>query len=185
MTIFDVILIGVALAMDAMALTIANCTAYKSKLNKLQEWSMPMAFSLFQFLMPVIGFYIGSLFAEYISKVSGYITSAVFFALALKIVFDKLNDKEEQTAEFSFGILIVQGIATSIDALVVGVTLAISFNQPFTPSLIIGGVTFVLVALSLFFGKYLGKFLGKYAAWAGAVILGALAIKNLVEAIIG
>ena len=81
MTIFDAILIGIALSMDAFALTIANCTTYKDKLCKRQLWSMPIAFGLFQFLMPVIGFYVGAIFSSYVSKIAGYLTASIFFLL--------------------------------------------------------------------------------------------------------
>lgn len=200
MTIWEVVLIGVALAMDAFALTIANCTTYKDSLTKTKEWSMPVAFAVFQFLMPVIGYYIGSLFANSLEKASKYITAAIFFVLAIKIVVDNIaeiksrkkvteeseNPSATKNTNFSYGILIMQAVATSIDALMIGVTLAVSISfSIFIASLIIGAVTFVIVTVALFIGKSLGKVLGKYAQWLGAVILLALAIKNLVEGIIG
>lgn len=189
MKMLDVVLIGVALAMDAFALTIANCAAYQGKLSPLKEWSMPLMFAFFQIIMPIIGFYIGSVIAGYISSVAGYVTAAVFFALTLKVVIDNLKKKnpadETPPQDFSFGILIVQAVATSIDALVIGVTFAATLSSPFVPSLVIGGVTFAIVAIALLFGKYLGKFFGNYAEWFGAAILFALAVKTLVFAILG
>lgn len=186
MKFYEIILIGVALAMDAFALTIANCTTYKGKLNKWKEWSMPTAFALFQFLMPVIGFYIGAIFKDYVEKASGYITFAVFFILATKIVIDNLKKQKEQSYKpnFNFGILTLQAVATSIDALIIGVTMAVNLSSPFIPSLIIGVVTFIIVTVALIFGKKIGELLGKYAEWFGAVILYALSIKNLIQAII-
>ena len=186
MNILDFILIGLALAMDASAVTIANCTTYGEALNKRKEWAMPIIFSLFQFLMPVIGFYIGHLFASYIAKFSGYITSAVFFILSAKIVFDIFCEKEEKNCScFSLTLVVIQGIATSIDALLIGFTFGASLPNPFFPAFIIGMVTFILVSLCLLFGKTLGKVLGKYAEWVGAIILFILSTKALIEAIIG
>ena len=72
--------------MDAFAITIANCATYKDTLNRKKEWAMPVAFAIFQILMPIIGYYIGSLFADYISSAAKYVTAAIFFALATKIV---------------------------------------------------------------------------------------------------
>ena len=63
MSVWEIIIIGVALAMDAFALTIANCTTYEKSLTPVKEWSMPTAFALFQFLMPVIGYFVGGIFA--------------------------------------------------------------------------------------------------------------------------
>ncbi len=198
MTIIEIILIGMALAMDAAALTIANCTTYKGKLTPLKEWSMPITFTVFQMLMPVIGFYLGSLVSQYISSVAGYITAGIFFILSAKIIIDNVieivkakrsannNQQEEKApANFTVWVLLIQAVATSIDALAVGVTLSVSVSAPFIPMLIIGGVTLVIATLALLFGKYLGKLFGKYASWVGATILLALAIKSLVEAIIG
>ncbi len=201
MTTIEIVLIGMALAMDAAALTIANCTTYKQKLTPLKEWSMPVTFTLFQMLMPIIGFYLGSLVAQYISSVAGYITAGIFFILSLKIIIDNIIEilkakkavtttentpsNEKKQANFTIWVLLIQAVATSIDALAIGVTLSVTVSSPFIPALIIGGVTLVIATLALLFGKYLGKLFGKYASWVGAIILMALAIKSLVEAIIG
>lgn len=193
MSVWEIVLIGVALSMDASAVTIANCTTYKQSLSKPKEWSMPVAFALFQFIMPVLGFYVGSLFSDYL-RGTDYIVSAVFFVLAVKVVVDVLIEKKNEnkpnkkpdvkTGNFSFGLLAVQSVATSIDALFIGITLSMSFSAPFLPALIIGGVTFLIVSASLLLGKYLGQLLGKYAQWFGALILFALAVKTLVSAIV-
>lgn len=225
MSLLEVLLIGVALATDAFALTVANCATYKKSLNKLKEWSMPTAFAVFQFLMPVIGFYIGSIFSSYLATISKYLTAGIFFLLAIKIVIDNVKEiKEIRAAEsaeksgftevrggrndttaagdagasgtsatkegvknggvFTFWVLILQAVATSIDALAIGVTFSVELSfSVFAAAAIIGGVTFIIVAAALLIGKYLGKLLGKYATWLGAAILLALAVKNLVDAI--
>ena len=201
MSIWEVILIGVSLAMDAFALTIANCSTYKSTLTKSKEWSMPACFALFQFLMPVIGYYLGKIFASVLVTVIGngfeniinavgdYLAFIVFLILAIKIVIDNLKECEGEVcpvnAPFKTSILIVQAIATSIDALIIGIVYSLNPEFLAIPySLLIGAVTFIIVAGALYIGKSLGKALGKYATWAGAVILFALAIKNLISAII-
>lgn len=190
MSIFEVILIGVALAMDAFAVTVANCTTYKNGLNKVKEWGMPVTFSVFQILMPILGCFIGSVFSEYVKNVAGYITAGVFFVLALKIVIDNVFKKPDgdktEDKNFTFLLLLIQGIVTSIDAFFIGVTFSVKLTfSLFLAAGIIGAVTFTIVTLALFIGKSLGKVLGKYAEWAGAIILFALSIKNLVETIIG
>lgn len=193
MSVWEIVLIGVALATDAFALTIANCTAYKNGLSKKKEWSMPVAFAVFQFLMPVAGFFIGSIFSEKLEQISKFITAGIFFVLALKIVIDNLKEsktkkdnKEDCVTTFTFGVLLAQAVATSIDALMIGVTFSVSLSfSIFIAALIIGAVTFVIVSVALFIGKSLGNVLGKYAQWVGAVILFVLAVKNLVEGIVG
>ena len=191
MGIFDLILISIALSIDASALTIANCTVYSKTLNKKKEWAMPTAFAIFQGVMPLIGYYIGSTFAESIEGFSGYITAVIFFILGAKIIFDIIKEKtsvekeKNKTENFTFNLLLIQAVATSIDAFFIGVTL--SFELAFSvyiAILIIAVVTFIIVAIALLFGKYLGKVFGKYAEYVGAIILFALAIKSLIEAII-
>ena len=193
MSVWEVVLIGVALSMDAFAITIANCATYKDTLNRKKEWAMPVAFAIFQILMPIIGYYIGSLFAEYISSAAKYVTAAIFFVLAGKIVIDNIKEarKKDETEEkvagnFNVGIIALQAVATSIDALAVGVTFAVELEfSVFVAAGIIGAVTFTLVTAALFIGKFLGVLFGKYAQWTGAVILFFLAVKNLIEGIVG
>lgn len=196
MRISEVIIIGVALAMDAFALTVANCTTYEKSLTAKKEWSMPLTFAIFQFLMPIAGYYFGYLFYGFISSFSSFLTAGVFFILSIKIVFDVIEERRKKKAadftgesdrrrDFTVKLLFIQAIATSIDALAVGITFAagLSFSV-FIAAGIIGAVTFVIVALALFIGKSLGKFLGEYAVWVGAIILFALAVKNLAEGLV-
>lgn len=188
MKIYEIILIGVALSMDAFALTIANCTTYKKTLSKYKFFLMPVTFGAFQFLMPVIGFFLGSIFERFLSKISGFLTAGIFFFLAIKIIIDVVREKEEKQsspAKFTFLTLLIQGIATSIDALLIGISFVGSLDfSVFLASAIIGVVTFIIVLVALFIGKNLGKILGKYASYAGIVILLFLAIKELIEAIV-
>lgn len=190
MDIWEIITIGVALATDAFAVTVSNCTTYEKSLAK-RAWSMPVAFAVFQFIMPVIGFYIGYLFYGFISSFSHFLTAGIFFLLAVKIVFDKLEERktrnggEKKARDFSVKVLLLQALATSIDALAVGVTFAASLSYSvFIAAGIIGVVTFLIVAVALFIGRSLGKLLGEYAVWLGAVILFGLAIKSLIEGLI-
>ena len=194
MEIFEVILIGIALSMDAFAVTIANCANFKDNLSKIKEWAMPVSFALFQFIMPIIGFYIGSALSSILSKIAGYLTAGIFFVLFIKIVFDivkdgtqnnKESDNTSSASSFSYMTLFVQSIATSLDALFVGISFAVHLPfSVFVASAIIGLVTFILVTIALFVGKGLGKILGKFAIYLSATLLFILAVKNLISAII-
>ena len=189
MGIFEIIAIGVALSMDACAITVANCTAYQKDLTLKKQWSMPIAFAVFQGIMPLIGFYLGSFFAEYLSAIGGFLTAGIFYILAGKIIFDiikesKNKEEEPKKNKLTYGMIIVQAVATSIDALIIGVTLSLSLATPFLAVGLIALTTFVLVALAMLLGKSLGKFLGKYAEWAGAIILFIIATKELITALI-
>ena len=186
MDILNVLLVGVALSMDAFAITLANCTTYKNLMHK-KEWAMPTFFAVFQGVMPMIGFLLGSVLLKSLSKYTGYITTAIFFVLAIKIVIDLLKGEEEQTSSknFTYSLVAIQALATSLDALFVGVTfVGLELIIAIFSSLIIAGVTFLIITVGLILGKKLGEVLGKYAEWAGAGLLFILAIKSLLETIL-
>lgn len=191
MNIFDVILIGVALSIDACALTIANCTTYKDQLNPKKEWTMPAFFAIFQGIMPLLGYFVGWFFKDYLSSVMKFVTAGIFFFLAVKIIIDVLKEgnceKPDQTCKvkyFTLSLVLIQAVATSIDALAVGVTLLDLNFSVFLAVAVIAGTTFALVTIALFFGKTLGKLFGDYAEWVGVAILLILATKSLIEAFI-
>ncbi|MBQ8426260.1 MAG: manganese efflux pump [Clostridia bacterium] len=195
MNILGVILIGVALSIDACALTIANCATYGCSLTKKKEWLMPITFAIFQGVMPVIGYFVGYALKDYIGQIIKYISAGIFLLLALKIIVDIIKESKaekqlknpttcQKTAKLTFLMIVVQAVATSVDALAIGVTFINLEFSVFIAVTIISVVTFIFVSASLLFGKYLGKVFGKYAEWVGAVILIILAVKSFIEAII-
>ena len=200
MGILDTILISVALAMDAFALTVANCATYEKTLTGKKEWAMPAFFSAFQFGMPLLGYFLGGLISGFLQSFAKFLSAGVFFILAVKIVFDIVAEKRrsekpvgfpkaakrENAQRLTLNVLLLQAVATSIDALVVGITFAAT-ALPFSVFIaagIIGIITFAIVAAALFIGKSLGRLLDEYAVWLGAIILFVLAVKNLIEGII-
>ena len=194
METLEIILIGVALSMDACAITIANCTTYKKTISRQQEWAMPIAFAIFQGVMPLIGYLIGYLFSDLFLSISKYLTAGIFFLLAAKIVYDILKESKQEkacekcasntAARLTLAVIALQALATSIDALAVGITFIGLETSVVIAVLLISITTFILVSLALLFGKKLGDIFGKYAEWVGAVILFILAVKSLIEAII-
>ena len=187
MGFWDIVLIAIALSMDACALTVANCTIYKKSLCVKKQWAMPLAFSIFQGIMPLIGYLVGSLVAGFVSAIGGYLVAGIFFVLAVKIIVDILSEKsqpDKPCKTFTYRLIFIQAVATSIDALLIGVTMSVSLTiNVVIACLVIALITFLLVAICLVLGKKLGDVLGKYAEWTGAIILLLLAIKNLVTAI--
>lgn len=197
MNLYDVILIAVALSMDAGAITISNCSVYKNSLDAKKQWSMPIFFAIFQGIMPLIGFFLGSLLTFIRGDFASYLSSAIFFILSGKIFIDIIKDAKEKTCtlteakgeckkekkvqNLTFLVLILQGIATSIDALVIGITFAQLTFSIWLAILVIAVITFIIVGLCVLFGKKLGHAFGKYADFVGAFILLILAIKSLVQ----
>ncbi len=200
MSAFEIVVISVALAMDAFALTIANCATYEKTLTRKKEWAMPAFFAAFQFGMPLLGYFLGGLVSDFLQSFAKFLSAGVFFILAVKIVCDIIAEKRkseksvgfseaaqrENAQRFTLNVLTLQAVATSIDALIVGITFAAT-TLPFSIFIvagIIGIITFAIVAAALFIGKSLGRLLGEYAVWLGAIILFVLAVKNLIEGIL-
>ena len=184
MSIWKIILTGTALAMDALAITIANCTTHDN-LSKKKEWAMPILFAFFQSLMPLIGFFAGKLVADFIGAFAGYITTGVFFILGIKVIVDIIKpSEEEKKKDLTFIVLVLQAIATSIDALVVGFTFGAQNVNIYIAVLIIFVTTFIIITLGVLLGKLLSNKLGNYAQMLGAVILLTIAVETLIETLI-
>ena len=193
MNLYDIILIALALSIDAGAITISNCSVYKNSLNAKKQWAMPIFFAIFQGVMPLIGFLLGSLLT-FIQEgdFASYLSSAIFFILSGKIFIDIIKDAKETGNEelvkeqpkvqnLTFLVLLLQGVATSIDALVVGITFVNLTFSVYLAVLVISVITFIFVGLCVIFGKKLGNIFGKYADFVGATILLILAVKSLVQ----
>ncbi len=209
MSILEILVIAVALSLDAFAVTLSNSATYPC-LPKPKRVLMPVTFGLFQGIMPIIGFFVGSIFADKVSAYAPYITAGVFFLLGGKVIFDCVkefleenkqknaslktangelsipceNKKPETVKNFTFWLLIVQAIATSIDALVIGVTFATNSVNIWTSALIIVGVTVLLTSVAVLFGKYIGEKFGKYGEICCALLLIGLGLEKIITALI-
>lgn len=179
MSFIEILLIGIALSMDAFAVCLSSSMVY-TKLTPKQKLSMPVAFGVFQGLMPVTGFFLGSLFADIINKWSGPISLIILGFIGVNMLREGLSDDEEHsTKEFTFKILILQAIATSIDAFAVGVSFAASQAPIFTAAPIIAVTTFILSMVAQFIGNKVGEKLGNRAEILGGVILIIIGIKAM------
>lgn len=179
MSVFEIILIGIALSMDAFAVCIASSMVY-TNMTRAKKLSMPVAFGLFQGLMPIAGFYLGSLFASVIEKWSGPISLVILGLIGVNMIREGCSDEEEREEKtLTFKVLIVQAIATSIDAFAVGVSFAASGANIWLSAPIIAVTTFVLSLLAVFLGVKAGERLGHRAEILGGLILIAIGIKAM------
>lgn len=196
MLLLEIVLIGVSLAMDAFAVSITDGVCYRN-LNKKKGVTIPITFAVFQMGMPLIGFFVGSLFMQYVDAFDHYIAFGLLLIIGGKMIFDGIREaraKEEEVKEkkFSYPEVLLQGVATSIDALAVGLTLNsmmgdMHFAWVFLLTGIIGVITFVISLVGLLIGVKLGKLFKSKAFIAeiigGAVLIG-IGIKILVEGLI-
>lgn len=182
MDTLELLLLGLALSMDAFAVTISNAFAYRGS-DKLHRLLMPIFFGAFQAGMTLIGFFAGSLISAFIDNYAGIITFVILGFIGSKMLWDAKrasHDKaEEQQTRITVPILFFQAIATSIDALAVGVSFAALSIDIGLASSIIGATTFICCFIALLIGKRFGMKLGNKATIIGGVVLIAIGVKAL------
>ena len=182
MTVVEIIMLGLALSMDAFAVTVSNSFVYP-KLSRARSLSMPIAFGFFQFLMPVVGFALGQLVSEFITQYAGIITFVILGFIGGKMIWDAFHedDEEEEASEqtLTLPVLLFQAVATSIDALAVGVSCAALEVNVLTSSGIIGITTALTCIVALIIGKRFGHALGEKATIVGGVVLILIGLKAL------
>lgn len=167
------ILLGVGLAMDACAVSMANgLKEPKMKINKIILIAFMFAF--FQALMPLIGYFIGSALLAKIEWIIPWVALVLLSFIGGKMLYEGIKNKDEEDDDkaLTFKVLIVQAIATSIDALSVGFTIS---NYKVFEALICCGivaiVTFIICVAAVFIGKKFGTKLGNKAEILGGIIL--------------
>lgn len=198
--IASVILSGISLAMDAFAVSICDGMVYRN-LTKGKAVVMPTVFGLFQAVMPIIGFYIGMAFNQIdaFDAVDHWIAFALLFIIGGKMIYDgikELRAKEEELKikQFSLPEVLVQGVATSIDALFVGFSLnamleGVSNVQAWAwiSVGIIGVITFIISLIGVIIGVKVGQLFRKKASVAeiiGGLVLIGIALKILIEGLL-
>ena len=183
--IINAFLLGIGLAMDAFSISLAN-GLNRPKMNFKDVLLMVFTFGLFQALMPLIGWYLTSQLAEkfeIINKIVPYLALILLLYIGIKMIVEK--DKKEEEISLSFSVLIIQAIATSIDALSVGLTMiAYSFSKALYEALIIGIVTFIICLIAYYIGKKGGNKLSNNAPIIGGIILIIVGIKIFISGVI-
>ncbi|MCL1837160.1 MAG: manganese efflux pump MntP family protein [Treponema sp.] len=182
MGFFEIVLIAIGLSMDAFAVSITLGLSVK-KPTLLQNLIPGIYFGLFQALMPFIGFLSGTLFAARIQAFDHWVAFALLGFIGGKMIKDSFSKDREKAAEnpFSFFKMLLLAIATSIDALAVGVTFAFFEINIFTAITIIGLTTFGISAAGVKIGNIFGEKYKSKAEFAGGAVLVLLGIKILVE----
>ena len=193
--IINSLLLGAGLAMDAFSVSIANGLEEPS-MRKRRICAIAGVYALFQFAMPLIGWFFVHSVAELFKAFQPFIPWIALILLAFiggKMVFEGFSkntqgDKEAEknkSAEpkrLTLAVLLVQGIATSIDALSVGFTTAgYSFSSALISSVIIGVVTFAICVAGLVFGKKLGEKFSDKATIIGGFILIAIGLEIFIK----
>ncbi len=175
-----IFLIAVSLAMDAFAVSISNGVSVRGFDTK-QSAVQGLYFGGFQFLMPVVGWFLGSRVKTYIESVDHWIAFALLAVIGGNMIRESFREEEGGQTELTGRILLLQAIATSIDALAVGISFAILDVNIWMAAAIIGVVSFVMSFCGGMLGKGLGNFLQAKAEFAGGIVLVLIGIKILAE----
>ena len=186
MGFITVFLIAVALAMDAFSIALSKGLAAKRQ-SVADALKLGITFGAFQFVMPLIGFFLAGTFASFIEIYSKYISFALLVFIGGKMLFDAIREMRKGGCDVpdsavDFKSLIILGIATSIDALAVGVTFAFDGTTVLSAlyyCMIIGIVALVLSFVGYFIGNKLGGIIGDKGEIIGGVVLIVLGIKML------
>jgi putative Mn2+ efflux pump MntP len=179
LTIF---LIAVGLAMDCFAVSISGGMMHRC-LKVKDTLKIAFSFGFFQALMPVIGWLLGISFKEFISQVDHWIAFSILGFIGVRMIYEALKkvEKEKRFNINSPSVLLSLSIATSIDALIVGVSFAFLETEILKTILIIGVVTFLISVLGLYLGRKQVFLNGKKAEIIGGLVLIGIGAKILLE----
>jgi putative Mn2+ efflux pump MntP len=183
-TVIELFLIGVGLSMDAFA--VAICKGLKMrKVNYKHTLIIALFFGGFQALMPFVGWMLGRGFAQYVERFAAWIAFFLLLYIGGKMVYEAITDHEEVDSEKAEKLdlkeLLMLAVATSIDALAVGITFAFLGTNIVEAISIIGCTTFVLSLLGVMIGNRFGVKYKDKASIAGGVILILIGLKILLE----
>ena len=182
MGIIDFVLIGIGLSMDAFA--VAICRGLKMhKFNYGQALTIALMFGGFQGLMPLLGWAVCRNFESYIRSVDHWIAFVLLGFIGGKMIYESFKgEKDDDKNSFDIKEIVIMAIATSIDALAVGITFAFNrVNNVFSAVLIIGIITFAFSFLGVFIGYKNGSVYKEKAGLIGGIILILIGTKILLE----
>jgi putative Mn2+ efflux pump MntP len=185
MDIISIIIIAVGLAMDAFAVSITSGITIK-RLHINHALKIALFFGLFQAIMPIIGWLAGLSLRDYISAIDHWIAFGLLSFIGCKMIYESITvqSSKKEINPLNVYVLLVLSVATSIDALAVGVSFAFLKVSIVTPVIIIGTVTFLLSYLGVYIGDRIGHFFENKIEIAGGILLIGIGIKILVEGLV-
>ena len=187
MTLLEIFLIGIGLSMDAFAVAICKGLAMPDKVHKKSALLIALYFGVFQAAMPALGWLLGSQFARYVTRFAPWIAFALLAWIGGNMIRgggDDSEDGESCSVDPTKGRkLLILAVATSIDALAVGLSFSLLNINVWGPSTLIGVVCAVITALGLLAGKGLAHadIFGRRAELVGGCVLIGIGLKILYE----
>lgn len=180
MDFISIIFIAIGLAMDSFAVSI-SCGTSLQTFRYREATITALTMGIFQAIMPVLGWWLGSGFDEYISSIDHWIAFILLLYLGGKMIYESFKKEEAHNITISFRNLLILGIATSIDALAVGISFAFLNINIFLPVILIGITAFIFSFAGVFIGQRFGKLQKINVGLIGGLILIGIGSKILIE----
>lgn len=179
----EAILLGIALAMDSLAVSIVNGIKYKNY-SRSNMFFASLSFGVFQGAMPLLGYLVFTPFIHYVEKVDHWIVLILLSYIGIGMIkesFETQEKIEEKSEQFTLKILLAESIATAIDALSVGVALPDLTINPYMSCLIICVCTFIVCIIGHMLGKKIAMLLKNKALFLGGLILILIGVKEVLS----
>ena len=184
MSLIALILLAIGLAMDSLAVSIACGTCSDCK-KYTHTFKLASIFGLFHILMPILGWSIGKPIHKYISEYDHWLAFALLSVIGIKMIYESLKPEDQKCFNINkTKVIISLALITSIDALIIGISLAFLEVNIIKAAIIFGIVNFFITFTGNRIGKQLGQHLGSYAEITGGVVLILLGIKIIIEHVI-
>lgn len=182
MSNIDILILAIALSIDACVVSFSNGLVFTQN-KRVNSLMLACAVGFFQFLMPIIGFFLAQSVNKYVEPYDHWIVFGIFVLLGAKFIKDAFQAEKEEKINcyLCFSYIMLVSIATSIDALGAGVSIAFSGIKILFPAIVIGVVTFVNSLLGFWSGHLFKKFPTRNLEISGGLILILLAFKILFE----
>jgi len=182
MELFAIIMVAVGLSMDALAVSVVSGAAYK-QLHIKHALRMAGFFGGFQAFMPAVGYLAGLTVRQYISNYDHWVAFVILTLVGAKMIYESFKMKSDKNVydPTNLMLLLALSVATSIDALAVGITLSLITSAIAAAVIIIGLVTFTLSYAGVFIGKRFGHFFESKIEALGGLVLIALGAKILLQ----
>lgn len=185
MGLLELIILSIGLAMDAFAVSICKGLSM-SKMKWKNAIIIGLYFGIFQALMPLIGYLLGISFQNAITNIDHWIAFVLLVGIGINMIKEAMSNETKETNDsVKFKDMIILAIATSIDALAIGVTLAFLKVNIVLSMSIIGIITFIISIIGVKIGNVFGDKYKPKAELAGGIILILLGIKILLEHLMG
>ncbi len=181
MRLASVFLIAIGLSMDALAVSVANGMILK-RVSLLHALKIGFFFGFFQFFMPLVGYFGARSFSSYFIDFDHWVAFGLLTLIGGKMFLESFKPDEKKTfSNLNFRNIILLSVATSIDALAVGVTFAVTDVNVYISTVIIGLTTFVICTFGTMAGKKLGNSFKSYPERIGGIVLFLIGIMIVLE----